>query len=59
VLQARGARLIGSPGVERGGCRVESNAGAIDARIATRWAQAAGAMGCDEPWHDERAEGDA
>lgn len=59
VLQARGARLIGSPGVERGGCRVESNAGAIDARIATRWAQAAGAMGSTEPWHDEQAEGDA
>jgi flagellar assembly protein FliH len=50
VLQARGARLLTNPGIERGGCRVESDAGAIDARIATRWAQAAAALGSDEAW---------
>ena len=36
--QGHGARLVAHPGIERGGCRVESDAGAIDARIATRWA---------------------
>jgi flagellar assembly protein FliH len=40
----------GRPGVERGGCRSSSDAGAIDARIATRWAQAAAAWAA-EPWH--------
>lgn len=50
VLQARGARLVASAGIERGGCRVESDVGAVDARIATRWAQAADALGSDQPW---------
>jgi flagellar assembly protein FliH len=53
VLQARGARLVAHPGIERGGCRVESDAGAIDARIATRWAQAVAVLGSEEPWEDE------
>jgi flagellar assembly protein FliH len=53
VLQARGARLVAHPGIERGGCRVESDAGAIDARIATRWAQAMASLGSDEAWEDE------
>lgn len=52
VLQARGARVLTNPAIARGGCRVESDAGAIDARIATRWAQAAAAMGSDEAWDD-------
>ena len=63
VLQARGARLVASPAIERGGCRVESNVGAIDARIAVRWAQAAGALGSTEPWTPDEepasGEGDA
>ncbi|MCA0244469.1 MAG: flagellar biosynthesis protein [Proteobacteria bacterium] len=58
VLRARGARLVAHPGIERGGCRVESDAGAIDARIATRWAQAAGALGSEQPWAAD-ADGDA
>lgn len=55
VLQARGARVLAQPGIERGGCRVDSDAGAIDARIATRWTQAASALGADEPWHGSDA----
>lgn len=55
VLQARGARLVAHPGIERGGCRVESDAGAIDAGIATRWAQAAAVLGSEQPWEDEHA----
>jgi len=50
ALQARGARLLARPDIERGGVVVESDLGAIDAQIATRWAQAAGALGTPEPW---------
>ena len=50
ALQARGARLLANPGIERGGVLVESDVGAIDARIASRWAQAAAALGSAEPW---------
>jgi flagellar assembly protein FliH len=53
TLQARGARLVPDDTLERGGCRVESDLGAIDARIGERWAQAASALGVDLPWADE------
>lgn len=53
VLQARGARLVGDAQVARGGCLVESDAGAIDASIATRWAQAAAGLGQPMPWTAE------
>lgn len=55
VLQARGARLVAQPGIERGGCLVESDLGQVDARIATRWRQAAGVLGSDQPWADYEA----
>ncbi|MEN9890379.1 MAG: hypothetical protein RLY78_674 [Pseudomonadota bacterium] len=51
LLTARGARLVASPTVERGGCLVESDAGTVDARIGERWAQAVQAMGGQTPWH--------
>jgi flagellar assembly protein FliH len=50
ALAGRGARLVASADVERGGCRVESDLGAVDARIATRWAQAAAALGAGPAW---------
>lgn len=63
ALAARGARLLAQPLVARGGCRVESDAGVIDAQVATRWAQATQALGCGVPWDDgasgESAGGDA
>ncbi len=49
-LDARGARLLAQAGIERGGCLVECDIGQIDARMATRWAQAALALGTDLPW---------
>jgi len=55
ALQARGARLLAHPGIERGGCRVESDVGAVDARIGTRWSQAAAMLGSDEPWLGDQA----
>jgi flagellar assembly protein FliH len=50
ALQARGARLMTSPTVTRGGCLIESDAGSIDARIESRWQQAASALGQDVAW---------
>jgi flagellar assembly protein FliH len=56
ALQARGARLLANPAIERGGVLVESDVGSIDARVATRWAQAAANLGSDETWTDDTAE---
>lgn len=53
ALQARGGRLLANPQIERGGVLVESDVGSIDARIASRWAQAASALGGDEAWSAE------
>ncbi len=58
ALAARGARLLARPEVARGGCRVESDLGAVDASIGARWAQAAHALGSCLPW-DEAAGGSA
>jgi flagellar assembly protein FliH len=52
ALAARGARLLAHPTVARGGCRVESDAGVIDALVATRWAQATQALGSGVAWDD-------
>jgi flagellar assembly protein FliH len=57
ALQARGARLMASSNVARGGCLIESDAGSIDARIEARWQQAAQGLGQDIEWTD--SEGDA
>lgn len=55
ALQARGARLIAQADIERGGCLVESDLGQIDARIATRWEQAAAVLGSELPWRGGEA----
>ena len=55
ALQARRARLMANPAIQRGGVLVQSEVGAIDARIASRWAQAATAMGSDLPLDGEPA----
>ena len=56
ALEARGARLLAQPGIERGGCVVESDLGQVDARIAARWRQAAAVLGSELPWDDGDAE---
>lgn len=53
LLAARSARLVADDNIEPGGCRVESDLGTVDAAIASRWAQAAGAVGSAQAWHDE------
>lgn len=55
ALAARGARLVADESLLRGGCRVDSDIGVIDARIGERWAQAAAALGIDLPWQDAEA----
>jgi flagellar assembly protein FliH len=50
ALQARGARLQADPGIQRGGCSVESDAGTVDGTIESRWAHAVQALGLDLPW---------
>ena len=50
ALDARGARLVSAPNVERGGCLIESDAGTIDARMAARWQQAVQALGAGVDW---------
>lgn len=50
TLAARGARLIADAAVERGGVRIESDVGRVDAGIAERWQQAAAGLAADVPW---------
>jgi flagellar assembly protein FliH len=45
TLRARHARLVSDATVARGGVKLESDVGLIDAQIATRWAQAAAQLG--------------
>lgn len=44
-IEARQARLREDPTLSRGGCRIESNTGSLDATLEARWAQAAQALG--------------
>ncbi|MBL8324419.1 MAG: flagellar assembly protein FliH [Rubrivivax sp.] len=52
ALAARGARLVADEGVERGGVRVESEVGSVDAGIARRWQQAAEGLAADVDWSE-------
>jgi flagellar assembly protein FliH len=55
ALIARGARLLADAAIQRGGVLVQSDVGAIDARIAARWSQAAAALGTDTPYEEPAA----
>jgi flagellar assembly protein FliH len=56
ALAARGARLMADATVSRGGCRVESGLGRIDASIEGRWLQAATLIS-PSPWKGEGRDG--
>jgi flagellar assembly protein FliH len=45
ALAARGARLRADSALQRGGVLVNSELGSVDARLETRWAEAAAALG--------------
>ena len=50
AIAARGARLVADPQVARGGCRIESDIGLVDATIDERWRRAVAALGSEAPW---------
>jgi len=53
ALAARSARLLADAKVSRGGCRIDSDIGRIDASIEARWSQAAATLGQPLPLHDD------
>ena len=55
ALQARAACVLVDPALTRGGCRVESDLGGIDARIESRWSQAAETLGQSMTLNEERS----
>lgn len=55
-LQARQAQLIPDPEVARGGVKVDADIASVDATLATRWQQAASALGQAAIWQDRRDE---
>lgn len=54
LLQARGARLVGDPGVTRGGCLVDSDIALVDASVEARWERVAASMGQQATWNGGR-----
>jgi flagellar assembly protein FliH len=55
AIAARGARLVADAQIGRGGCRVESDIGLVDATIDERWRRAVAPLGSDLPWRDVAA----
>jgi flagellar assembly protein FliH len=56
AIQARGAKLAADATIARGGVRVASDIGAVDATLAVRWRDAVAALGGPE-WDDADAPG--
>ena len=52
AIAARGARVVSDPQVARGGCRIESDIGLVDATIDERWRRAVAPLGSELPWRD-------
>lgn len=57
AIAARGARLVSDPQIARGGCRIESDIGLVDATTDERWRRAVAALGADMPWDDGSRQG--
>jgi flagellar assembly protein FliH len=53
-MKAREAQVLPDPEVPRGGCKVESDIGSVDATLASRWLLVTGAMGQSSLWEDRR-----
>ena len=56
AIAARGARLVADAQIARGGCRIESDIGLVDATIDERWRRAVAPLGSELPWHDTTLE---
>jgi len=52
AIAARGARLVADAQIARGGCRIESDIGLVDATVDERWRRAVASLGSDLAWHD-------
>ena len=52
AMAARGARLVPDAQVARGGCRLESDIGLVDATIEERWRRAVASLGSELPWQE-------
>jgi len=52
ALRTRDVVLQADPALHRGGCVVESDLGQVDARIESRWAQAAAVFGATTRWDE-------
>ena len=50
-LRARHVLLLADAALSRGGCVVETDMGEVDARVESRWQQAAGVFGLPLDWH--------
>jgi flagellar assembly protein FliH len=53
AIAARGARLVSDAAITRGGCRVDSDIGSVDATIDERWRRAAAALGRNDAWNGD------
>ena len=58
ALAARGAGVIADAALLRGGCIVESDIGAVDATLRTRWSRAVAALGRDADWDSDETPAD-
>ncbi|HEX4234534.1 MAG TPA: FliH/SctL family protein [Caldimonas sp.] len=59
AIAARGARVVSDPQIQRGGCRVDSDIGLVDATIDERWRRAVAALGSGLPWQAASDPGEA
>ncbi len=50
VIRARGARLVGEASIERGGVKISSDAGSVDATLNVRWQEATHPLACAPAW---------
>lgn len=57
-LAARQAQLLGDASLHRGDLIIDSDIGAVDARVATRWTRAAAALGVARDWDYEEHDTD-
>ncbi len=56
ALQDRGARVQAKADLARGDCLVETDLGSVDARVATRWAQATANLGLQTKLSDDTSD---
>jgi flagellar assembly protein FliH len=56
ALKAREVQLVPDADIRRGGCRVESDLGQVDASIETRWAHAAAVFDVPLAWAEPEEE---